>query len=65
MIALKNVAALSNGSACTSQSYKPSHVLEAMDLPKEAITGAVRLSWCHMTPEIDWHHIVELTASLA
>ena len=65
MIAIKNVAAVSNGSACTSHSYQPSHVLEAMDLPKEAIMGAVRLSWCHMTPEIDWHQIVELTASLA
>ncbi|WP_428100513.1 cysteine desulfurase DndA [Candidatus Rariloculus sp.] len=64
IIALKTVAAVSNGSACTSQRYSPSHVLEAMDLPNEAITGAVRLSWCHMTPEVDWHKISQLAASL-
>lgn len=54
MLALKDLAAVSNGSACTSQSYKPSHVLEAMGLPEEAVAGAVRLSWCHMTPDVDW-----------
>ena len=64
MIALKDVAAMSNGSACTSQSYQPSHVLEAMDLPKEAITGAVRLSWCHLTPVVDWTEIATRISSL-
>lgn len=54
MVALKDVAAVSNGSACTSQSYSPSHVLEAMDLPQEAITGAIRMSWSHLTPDVDW-----------
>ena len=33
IVALKSVAAVSNGSACTSHSYDPSHVLAAMDLP--------------------------------
>ena len=42
MVALKGIAAVSNGSACTSQSYSPSHVLEAMELPEEAIAGAIR-----------------------
>lgn len=54
MVALKDVAAFSNGSACTSQSYSPSHVLEAMDLPQDALTGAIRMSWSHLTPNVDW-----------
>lgn len=57
MLALKDIAAVSNGSACTSQSYEPSHVLTAMGLPEEAVAGAVRLSWCHMTPDVDWKEI--------
>ena len=65
LIALKDVAAGSNGSACTSQSYEPSHVLQAMNLPSDAIAGAVRLSWCHMTPEVNWPRIIERTRSLA
>ena len=54
MVALKDVAAVSNGSACTSQSYSPSHVLEAMGLPEEAVSGAIRVSWSHLTPDVDW-----------
>lgn len=65
IVALKDIAAVSNGSACTSQSYKPSHVLEAMNLPPEAVAGAVRLSWCHMTPEVDWAAIAGRIATLA
>ena len=57
ILALKDIAAISNGSACTSQSYEPSHVLRAMDLPQDAIAGAVRLSWCHLTSDVDWHGI--------
>jgi cysteine desulfurase len=53
-LALKGVIACSNGSACTSSSYKPSHVLEAMGLAPERIRGAVRLSWCHLTERPDW-----------
>lgn len=45
IVALKDVVALSNGSACTSQTYEPSHVLLASGLPKERIEGALRLSW--------------------
>jgi cysteine desulfurase len=32
MVALKDLVGFSNGSACTSQNYAPSHVLEAMGL---------------------------------
>ena len=54
MLALKSVIAISNGSACTSQSYAPSHVLMAMGLSDERVRGALRISWCHMTPQVDW-----------
>ena len=59
MLRLKDVAAVSNGSACTSASYQPSHVLKAMHLGKEEIVGAVRFSWSHMTPELDWKTFAE------
>lgn len=64
MVALKNEIAISNGSACTSHSYQPSHVLNAMQLPTSRIQGAVRLSWCHMTEEVDWHEIAKILKGL-
>ena len=64
MLVLKDVVAVSNGSACTSQSYTPSHVLKAMGLPDRAIAGAVRMSWCHMTPDVDWEGIANRIRSL-
>ena len=64
MLALKGVAAVSNGSACTSQSYTPSHVLTAMGLTEEEIAGAVRLSWCHLTGDIDWPQVTAQIKSL-
>jgi cysteine desulfurase len=45
IVALKDIVALSNGSACTSQKYEASHVLTAAGLPKERIAGALRMSW--------------------
>jgi len=54
MVALKDVIAISSGSACTSQSYEPSHVLEAMNASERVMDGAVRFSWCHMTQDVDW-----------
>lgn len=59
IIALKDDIAISNGSACTSNSYQPSHVLKAMQLRDEVIQGTIRLSWCHLTPAVDWHGIAE------
>lgn len=54
ILALKEILAISNGSACTSQSYEPSHVLKTMGLTEDRIQSAIRLSWCHKTPEPDW-----------
>jgi len=59
IVMLKGVLALSNGSACTSTSYDPSHVLVAMGLDRDRIESALRLSWCHLTPEVDWPQVCE------
>ena len=45
MLASKQYCGISNGSACNSNSYKPSYVLEAMGLEKDRINSSVRISW--------------------
>jgi cysteine desulfurase len=57
MLALKGVIAISNGSACTSQKYEPSHVLLSMGLEEVIVRGALRLSWSHLTPAADWSEV--------
>lgn len=57
MVALRNLVAVSNGSACSSARYEPSHVLRAMGLGTEGLEGAMRFSWCHMTPSVDWQAV--------
>jgi len=64
MVALKGVIAISNGSACTSHSYQPSHVLKAMGISDPVIQGAIRISWCHMTEDPDWDKVCEIISSL-
>lgn len=59
IVALKDVVAVSNGSACTSQSYEPSHVLQAAGLPRERIEGALRFSWGPATREIPVKMVAE------
>lgn len=59
MISCKGIAAMSNGSACTSTSYTPSHVLKALGLSEDAISGALRVSWSHLTPEFDWNELAQ------
>jgi len=64
MLALKEIVAVSNGSACTSQRYGPSHVLLAMQLDEVRVRGAIRISWCHMTPDVDWGEVVRTIKAL-
>lgn len=45
ILQLKSYAAISTGSACTSASFTPSHVLRAMGLPDDIATNGLRLSW--------------------
>ena len=64
LVALKDIIAFSNGSACTSSSYTPSHVIKAMGFTDDEANEAVRFSWTHMTPEVDWAAVVERIRSL-
>ncbi|HEX6736905.1 MAG TPA: aminotransferase class V-fold PLP-dependent enzyme, partial [Vicinamibacteria bacterium] len=48
--AWQDLAAISDGAACTTQSRTCSHVLAAMGLDPARRDGAVRLSWSHLTP---------------
>lgn len=59
IVALKDLVAISNGSACTSSSYKPSHVIKAMGYSDDEANEAIRLSWCHLTPEVHWEVVAE------
>ncbi|MEV7680636.1 cysteine desulfurase DndA [Streptomyces sp. NPDC088341] len=45
IVRLKEQVAVATGSACTSASYTPSHVLTAMGLPTETATNGLRFSW--------------------
>jgi cysteine desulfurase len=58
MLATKHLISVSNGSACTSHSYRPSHVLTAMGMTEERIRSSIRLSWSHLTPNVDWGQVV-------
>ena len=56
--AWSDLVAISNGAACTSQSYTCSHVLSAMQLPAWQRDGALRFSWCAASTEPDWSALV-------
>lgn len=45
IVRLKDHVAIATGSACTSASYTPSHVLQAMGLKDEVAANGLRLSW--------------------
>lgn len=49
----------SSGSACTSGSLDPSHVLLAIGLPHEVAHGSLRLSLCPYNTEEEMKYIVE------
>ncbi len=50
----------SSGSACTSGSLEPSHVLMALHVPFTAVHGSVRFSLSRYNTEADIDHIVEV-----
>lgn len=62
--ALKNVIAISSTSACTSHTHTPSYVLAAMGLSPEKVEQSIRLSWCHMTPDVDWNEVETILRAL-
>ena len=69
MLSSKQYCSVSNGSACTSKSYSPSYVLEAMGIPTEDIENSIRISWGPETNEIEFrdniNKMIEIARSLA
>ena len=59
MLDLKGISA-SSGSACTSGSLDPSHVLLAIGLPHEVAHGSLRLSFGDYNTEEDIDYILEV-----
>jgi hypothetical protein len=56
LVSMKDDLALSSGSACTSASPEPSHVLRALDLDEEAVRSSVRfgLGRFNTAEEVDY-----------
>ena len=49
----------SSGSACTSGSLEPSHVLRAMNVPFTAIHGSIRWSLSRFTTEEEIDYVID------
>jgi cysteine desulfurase len=52
--------AASTGSACSSRSLEPSHVLKALGLPPDKIHGSLRLSLGKFTTKEDISYLLEV-----
>ncbi|WP_413176081.1 cysteine desulfurase NifS [Anabaena azotica] len=50
----------SSGSACTSGSLEPSHVLRAMGLPYTTLHGSIRFSLCRYTTEAEIDQVIAI-----
>ena len=64
MLDMNGIAA-SSGSACTSGSLDPSHVLLALGLPHEIAHGSVRLTLGDDTTEEDVDYVIEVLKKTA
>ena len=56
--------AVSTGAACSSGSISPSHVLTAMGLPSEVVSGATRFSLGRFSTEEDVHYVLDTLPGL-
>ena len=54
----------SSGSACSSGSLEPSHVLKAMAIDDRIAHGAIRFSLSHFTTDQEIDHVVNALPSL-
>jgi cysteine desulfurase len=64
ILVLRDLVAISNGSACTSSRYEPSHVLRAMGADDDVLNGAIRISWGHSTPDPPYEEIATAVGRL-
>ena len=62
--ALNGIIAVSDGSACSSGQQACSHVLSAMGVDPGRTGGALRFSWCHLTPDPDWDRVIAALSAL-
>ncbi|MCF4967174.1 aminotransferase [Nostoc sp. CMAA1605] len=60
---VRNKLAISTGAACSSGVETPSHVLQAMLLPKEVIEGALRIGIGKFTNSLEIEHAAEILSS--
>ena len=56
--------AASSGSACSSGSTEPSHVLRAMQVPYVSALGAIRFSFSHENSAEDARRVLEVLPQL-
>ena len=63
LLDMQGVAA-SSGSACTSGSLDPSHVLLAIGRVHDVAHGSLRLSLCHYNTEEEMYHIITAVAEV-
>jgi cysteine desulfurase len=56
--------AASSGSACTSGSLEPSHVMRAMGIPYTAAHGTTRFSLSRFTTEAEIDRVIEVTPEI-
>lgn len=60
---VRNKLAISRGSACSSGVETPSHVLQAIGLPTEAIEGALRIGLGKFTNSSEIEHAASILSS--
>ena len=56
--------AASSGSACTSGSLEPSHVMQAMQIPFTAAHGTIRFSLSRYTKEKDIDYVISVVPGI-
>ena len=65
MLVLRDSMAISNGSACSSASYRLSHVLTAMGLKADRIASSVRFSWGPGVKNVPFDRLMDAIRSLS